>query len=128
MGYFMPTDGELHIAVTSTPSTPYQLALNTEWPVVDLRVLMYNSSASTEVQMAYGQTAAIVAAIAGAGGDTATGKQNAGILTFGCASGTYAPGVPDFITLPAGSFISVWTAVAATTADCYICPGIERAH
>ena len=132
MAYFKPIAGQLHVNCTATPSTPVQFTYSNgsqlNEAMVDLRVLIFNASGSSEVHMAYGQSSAIVTAIAGAGGDTTAGVQDAGIITFGAAPATYYGGQPDYISIPSGSFISVWCAVAAQTADVYICPGQERTH
>lgn len=132
MGYFKPIAGQLHVSATATPSTPYQFTYTNgsqlNEVILDLRVLIFNASGSSEVHLAYGQTSAIVTAIAGAGGDTTAGVQDAGIITFGAAPATASGGTPDYISIPANSFISIWCAVAAQTADVYICPGQERSH
>jgi len=132
MGYFRPTGGQLHLACTATPSTPAQLAVSGSWqnPTQEqaVRIFIFNASGSTEVHIAYGPTAAIVTAIAGAGGDTTAGVQDAGVISFGGTVPTASPGSVDYISLPANSFISAWCAVAAQTADVYICPGEETTH
>lgn len=132
MSFFRPTGGQLHLNLTNTPSTPVQLTAPNGWQNAQgqmvIRTVIFDGSTSTDVHLAYAPTSAQATAIAGSGGDLNVGTQTAGVISFALAASTYYGAPPDYISIPANSYITMWTAVSSATADVYICPGEETTH